>query len=94
MNSHSDPAWRPGRELPDAVTDRHPNLAAVQLTASLPVRLELTFLGGLAPTGERHQRQRRLQLLFAGLSGLVSPAARHKCPPSDFPMKIRPHREV
>ncbi len=67
----TDPAWRPSIELPDAVTDRHPNLAAFQLTATLPVSLELTFLGGLAATSERHT-QRRLQMLFAGLSGLVS----------------------
>ena len=85
VHHHADPAWRPGRELPDAVTDRHPNLAAVQLTAALPVSLELTFLGRLAPTGERHQ-QRRLQLLFAGLSGLVSPAAPDKRPLSDMHM--------
>ena len=58
------------------MTDQHPNLAAVQLTAALPVSLELTFLGGLAPTGERHT-QRRLQLLSAGLSGLVSPSLPH-----------------
>ena len=66
----TDPAWRPAIELPDAVTDGHPNLAAFQLTAELPVSLELTFLAGLATTGERHT-QRRLQMLFAGLSGLV-----------------------
>ena len=53
------------------MTDRHPNLAAFQLTAVLPTSLELTFLGGLAAVGEQ-QTQRRLQLLFEGLSGLVS----------------------
>ena len=63
--------WVPAIELPDTVTDRHPNLAAFQLTAALPVSLELTFLSGLTASDERHT-QRRLQLLFAGLSGLVS----------------------
>ena len=66
-----DPAWSPSLELSDIVTDRHPNLAAFQLTATLPVSLEVTFLGGLPSPGERHT-SRRLQLLFAGLSGLVS----------------------
>ena len=67
----TDPAWRPSTELPDTIMHRHPNLAAFQLTATLPVSLELTFLGGLAATSERHT-QRRLKMLFAGMSGLVS----------------------
>ena len=43
----ADPGWEPSYALPDEVIGRDPNLAAFQLTAKLPVNLELTFLSGL-----------------------------------------------
>jgi hypothetical protein len=46
----ADPSWQPPNELPDQVLGHAPNLAAFQLTAVLPLNLELTFLGGLLET--------------------------------------------
>lgn len=65
-----DPNWEPSNTLPDDIIGHHPNLAAFQLTATLPVNLELTFLGGLmeTPTQSAETSQRLMPL---GVSNLV-----------------------